>query len=339
VDFQLIESFLKKRFDIGGFRVENLAGDASDRKYYRVIFDNPIAGGAKTAVLMALAQPCTVGELPYLNLRKFLASAGLPVPDLYHADLATGLILIEDFGDVTLEDAVRNATAEETERLYRKAVDLMLRIQIEGTRARNESCIAFSLAFDVDKFMFEFNFFYEHAVLGYKAAKVLSADELLIMDGFRHISETLAEESKYLTHRDYHSRNLMVCDGELGLVDFQDARLGPLQYDLVSLLLDSYVAIPDSLISSLYEYYLSQLGDVFGVWPDRAHFDRVYSYMAVQRCIKAAGSFAYLDCVKMKNRYIKYFAPCLSRVAPAIAGIDELALFQETLSKYVEELL
>ncbi len=333
-----MENFIKERFGAGGFRVEGLAGDASDRRFFRVTSDDPVTGGSKTAVLMALAQPWNDGELPYLNVRDFLAGAGLPAPALYHADLGAGMILIEDFGDVTLEDAVRDAPPDEIERLYKKAVELMLRIQIEGTRARVDSCIALSLAFDVDKLMFEFNFFLEHAVLGYKAAKVSPADEAIITRGFRLISETLAAESQYLTHRDYHSRNLMVRDGELGLVDFQDARLGPLQYDLVSLLLDSYVRIPDSLIDSLYEYYLRRLEDEYDIRPDRAHFDRIYSYMTAQRCIKAAGSFAYLDCVKKKNRYLKYFAPCLARVGPAISGIDELASFYMTLSKYIEEL-
>ncbi|MFA6451388.1 MAG: phosphotransferase [bacterium] len=333
-----IENFLRSKYEFSGFNVDKLAGDASDRKFYRVTFNEPVCSGSERAVLMVLEQPWTDGELPYLNVRVFMEKAGLPVPALYHADLASGLILIEDYGDATLEDAIRNAPAK-TEDLYKLAVDLMLRIQIEGAKARDESCMAFSLSFDVEKLMFEFNFFYEHAIMNYKCGGVAHADESIIQAGFQKIAETLAAEPRYLTHRDYHSRNLMVTGGgELGLVDFQDARLGPLQYDLVSLLLDSYVKIPDALIVKLYEYYLDRLERVYGMKQDRAGFDKIYDYMAIQRSIKAAGSFAYLDCVKKKDRYLKYFAPCLARVGPAASKHAELAPFIAALSKYVEEI-
>jgi N-acetylmuramate 1-kinase len=339
MDLQNVENFLRSKFKFDDFRIDKLAGDASDREFYRIILSGAVGDLPGSSVLMVLANPWTEGELPFLNVRDFMEKAGLPVPEMYHADLGAGLLLMEDYGDFTLEDEVRGASPARTEKLYKSAVDLMLRIQIDGTRARDNSCMAFSLAFDVEKLMFEFNFFYEHAVLNYKGGGVAAADEEVIRAGFMKIAETLSAEPRYLTHRDYHSRNLMVLpDDKLGLVDFQDARLGPLQYDLVSLLLDSYVRLPDDLIKILYEYYIERLEKSHGIKAGRAHFDRIYDYMAIQRCIKAAGSFAYLDCVKNKNRYLKYFAPCLSKVKPAISGHDELAPFHETLSKYVEEI-
>jgi N-acetylmuramate 1-kinase len=339
MDLKSVESFLRNKYRFESFRVEKLAGDASDREFHRIIFSESDAGPAGNAVLMVLANPWTDGEMPFLNVRDFLERAGLPAPAFYHSDLAAGFVLMEDFGDLTLEEAVRGALPERMEQLYKCAVDLMLRIQMDGTRARNESCVAFSLAFDVEKLMFEFDFFYEHAVMTYKGGGVTAEDEEIIRAGFLLIAETLAAEPRYLTHRDYHSRNLMVNgDCKLGLVDFQDARMGPLQYDLVSLLLDSYVCLPEPLIKILYEYYLERLENEYKLKIDRANFDRIYDYTAIQRCIKAAGSFAYLDCIKKKNRYLKYFAPCLSKVKPAVSGHDELGPFYKALSKYAEEL-
>jgi hypothetical protein len=339
MDIKSIEKFLKIKYGIADFSTEKLAGDASDREFYRIIFPAPVIGGKRTAVLMALGSPWKDGELPYMNVRTFMEKIGLPVPALYHADLAAGFILIEDFGDLTLEEAVRKAPPGRVEELYKSAVDLMLEIQAGGTRARDDSCVSFSLSFDVEKLMFEFNFFYEHAVIGYKGGGAAPGDESLIRNGFLAVSETLASEPRFLNHRDYHSRNLMVkADGKLALVDFQDARLGPLQYDLVSLLFDSYVTLPEELTGSLYEYYIGKLEKDYGLPRDRERFDRIYDYMTVQRCIKAAGSFAYLDCVKKKNRYLQYFKPCLSHVRPAVERRPELTPFYEALSRYVEEL-
>jgi N-acetylmuramate 1-kinase len=338
LDIKKLDVFLREKFETGKYRAVKLAGDASDRNFYRLIFSKPVVRGADRAVLMVLGEPWTQGELPYLNVRRFMERAGLPVPALYFENCAAGLILIEDFGDVTLEDAIRTAPADKVEWLYRQAIDLMLRLQIEATLERDDKCVAFSLAFDVEKLMYELNFFFEHAILNYKQAKVADNDELEIRRGFRHISETIAAEPGYLNHRDYHSRNIMVDGGKLKLVDFQDARLGPIQYDLASLLMDSYVRIPDDMIGRLQEYCKLRLSEKYKIDVDGDHFDKIFDYMVVQRNIKAAGSFAYLDCVKIKNRYLKYFAPCLSRVKPAAMRHDELRPFIETLVKYVDEL-
>lgn len=340
MDINEIERFLRKKYEFEVFTVAKLAGDASDREFYRVIFPEPVCEGAATAVLMVLGAPWTEGELPYLNVRDFMERVGLPVPKLYEYDLAAGFILIEDFGDLTLEEAIKGKSEEEVGALYKKAVDLMLAIQVGGTRECDDSCISFSVAFDVEKLMFEFNFFFEHALMTYKGGGITPDDERIIKAGFLDVARTLASESKYLNHRDYHSRNLMVkSDGGLALVDFQDARLGPIQYDLVSLVYDSYVPLPASLPGAMCEYCLNELEAKYGLPQDRVAFMKIFDYMTVQRCIKAAGSFAYLDCVKKKNRYLKYFKPCLSHVKPAVDRRPELLPFFNTLAKYVEELI
>jgi len=332
-----IEEFLKRKFKIGDFNIAKLAGDASDRAFFRVETGEGVFDGRCTAVLMVTGESWTE-ELPFLNVRRYMHGAGLPVPGLYLEDAESGMILLEDFGDITLEQAVEGLRDEEMIPMYRHAIDLLLRVQIEGTKQRDDECIAFGLAFDVKKLMYEFNFFYIHALTGYKRARVIPADELIIRDGFQDISRVLAAESKYFTHRDYHSRNIMVQKGVLKLVDFQDARLGPLQYDLASLLMDSYVDLPDSVIRSSYEHYLKRLEFDYMMKIDHAKFDRLFDYMVFQRNIKAAGSFAYLDCVKCKNRYLQYFKPCLARVRSAAMRQKELHPVYEALARYIEEL-
>ncbi|HOX29112.1 MAG TPA: phosphotransferase [bacterium] len=336
---QRVKRFVERKHGRAEFRLDKLAGDASDRSFHRISFVGASPQGYSSAILMELGQPWTDGELPYLNVRRFMEKIGLPVPALYDTDLASGFILIEDFGDVTLEDAVRGAPRPRFDSLYEKAVDLMLRIQVEATRLRDDSCVSFSLAFDVEKLMFEFDFFYDHALLNYKAASVSPEDERIIKSGFLAISEKLAGHALYLNHRDYHSRNIMVAPGDrLCLVDFQDARLGPVQYDLVSLVMDSYVPVPEDACEPLCRHCLETLDSLYGIKQDPELFTEIFDYMTIQRCIKAAGSFAYLDCVKMKNRYLKYFVPCLSRVRTAFERRPELGRFHETLSKYTPEI-
>ncbi len=335
-----IKKLIEEKYGAATYTLERLAGDASDRSFHRIrINAQPSSGAPASAVLMVLGSPETDPDMPFLNVASFMRRAGLPVPDIFAADLSAGLILMEDFGDATLEDAIRGASPIAVEDLYKKAVELMLDIQLEGTRLKDDSCVAFKLAFDVNKLMFEFNFFKEHALLGYKNAKLSESESAAINEGFMHIAEALSAQPRYLTHRDYHSRNIMVAaDGELGLVDFQDARLGPLQYDLVSLLLDSYVELPAGLVDSLKEYYFIRLTERTGEEPEREQFDMIYDYMAFQRCVKAAGSFAFLDCVKKKNRYLKYFAPCLAKARAAASARSELGALADAISVYVEEL-
>jgi hypothetical protein len=340
MDSAAVKKLIENNYGDVSFEIDRLAGDASDRSFHRIKFHgNSSSGVPASAVMMVLGAPESDPDIPFLNVASFMRKAGLPVPEIFVVDLAAGLILMEDFGDATLEDAVRVASPSAVENLYKKAVDLMLDIQLNGTRLKNDSCVAFKLAFDVEKLIFEFNFFKEHALLGYKNAKLSNAEEEFINKGFMHVAETLSAQPRYLTHRDYHSRNIMAfSSGGLGLVDFQDARLGPLQYDLVSLLLDSYVELPEGLVSTLKDYYVDRLTERAGEEPDRAHFDLIYDYMAFQRCVKAAGSFAFLDCVKNKNRYLKYFAPCLSKARAAAAERPELAALLDAISVYVEEL-
>ncbi len=322
------------------FKIEKLAGDASDRSFFRVIFDAAGIDGRKTAVLMLLGEPHDGGELPYLNVQRHMDSAGLPVPGIIIADIENGLILMEDYGDLTLEEAIEGAEREKVLDLYKKAADLILDMQFGSGKNICEDCIVYKYAFDVEKFMFEFDFFYKHAVLAFKKAAPGTTDENIIKRGFLYISETLAAEPRFVTHRDYHSRNLMVrADGALGMVDFQDARMGPAQYDLASLLMDSYVSLPVGVAKDVYEYYFGNYSRRAPSPDTRTRFDRIYDFMTVQRNIKAAGSFAYLDVVKKKNRYLQYFQPCLAKVKPALERLgDELTAFHDTLSKYVGEL-
>ena len=134
---------------------------------------------------------------------------------------------------------------------------------------------------------------------------------------FTKISETLHKEPKYISHRDYHSRNLMIKFDKMCVIDFQDARMGPVQYDLVSLIKDSYVDITDEYGQRILSYYFDRAKDYKKTF-DRDHFNHIYELQSIQRCFKACGSFASFFHQREDRRYLKYLTPTLKKVIKKI---------------------
>jgi N-acetylmuramate 1-kinase len=316
------------------FQVTALQGDASDRRYYRLTFA-PAVDGVSSLMLMRLAQPYTAGELPFVNVQRYLSLKGLPVPDLVWDDATHGSVLLEDLGDVTLEAAVRAASRAQIACWYRQALDLLLVLQHPQSVAPRASCVAFRLAFDVDKLMWELDFFLTHMIKQLCAQPLKPADEATLRGQFWKITAILARQPRVLTHRDYHSRNLMVQHGRLRLIDFQDARLGPCQYDLASLLYDAYVVLPADLREELLTYFLAHKAAIDGHPLDRASFAQVFEYMCLQRHLKALGTFAFQTVVNRTQRYMPAIPPTLCYIRGNLARHAELWQLGELLEKYL----
>ena len=136
-----------------------------------------------------------------------------------------------------------------------------------------------------------------------------------------------------LCHRDYHSRNLMLCDGSLHIIDFQDARMGPDTYDLVSLLRDSYVDINDSELDGFIAYFLAFKGI-----SDAVEFRRRFDVMAVQRNLKALGTFGYQAAARGNPIYIQYIPRTLKYVHDNFSKHGRFARLRTILSAHIEEL-
>jgi N-acetylmuramate 1-kinase len=316
------------------FQVTPLQGDASDRRYYRLAFA-PAVDGVRSLMLMRLAQPYIAGELPFVNVQRYLSLKRLPVPDLVCDDSTHGFVLLEDLGDVTLEAAVQAASREQIACWYRQALDLLLVLQHPECVASRASCVAFSLAFDVEKLMWELDFFLTHMIKQLCAQPLKSGDEAALRGQFWKLTAILARQPRVFTHRDYHSRNLMVQQGRLRLIDFQDARLGPCQYDLASLLYDAYVVLPADLREELLTYFLEQKVAIDGYPLDRASFVQVFEYMCLQRHLKALGTFAFQTVVNRTQRYMAAIPPTLSYIRGNLTRHPELWQLRELLEKYL----
>ena len=326
-----IERYLtESRLSARNPRVLPLTGDASDRRYFRVLLDD----GA-SIVLALHAGAIEFKTLPFANVADLLHRMPLPVPEILGHSDATGILALEDLGDVTLQAHLGAATAAEHAALYRDAVSLIETLQRRGQELASDEFIPYRIAFDVEKLTWELEFFVKHFLVAYRGAQVSDGERQALATEWAAIAEELAAEPRVLCHRDYHSRNLMLHNGRLYLIDFQDARLGPDTYDLVSLLRDSYVDLTNLEVEELIAYFLA----LKKLAPSQAQeFRRRFDLMALQRNLKALGTFGYQTTTRGNTVYIQYIPRTLRYARTNLLKYDRFARLRELLAPHVEEL-
>ena len=338
----------------GGARLAGLhplAGDASSRRYFRAVLQPPAAPSSVIVMtwtdvgmpissdeLAVFSEP--LDELPFLNVHRFLKAAGVRVPAVYGHWVGQGLMLLEDLGDVCLWDRVREAPEAEVIRWYRKAIDELLVLQIRGTRTRNDQCMAFRQAFDQRLYLWEFTHFIEYGLETGDKGSLPAAERRLLDEAFKGIAKQLSGQPRVLSHRDYHSWNLMVHDDAVAVIDFQDALLAPAQYDLASLLNDRETdqVVTPAVEEELIDYYLERRQEWGQSACGRDEFVESYLLSALQRDFKVVGRFRYLDLVKGKPGYKRYIAPTLKRIGRNLRRTPGLDRLIPLLGAHLEEI-
>ncbi len=304
-----LEQYLSEK-KIDAQSVVPLTGDASDRRYFRVLRKK-----AKAIVLALHAGPIDFEAMPFVSIARLLAAVPLPVPRILHHSNELGVLGLEDLGDVTLQAHLGATTASEHAALYREAVTLIVRMQQRGEALRSDAYPPYRVAFDVEKLTWELEFFVKHYLLAYKGATLTDDERDLVRREWSSIVEELSAEPRVLCHRDYHSRNLMLHRKQLYMIDFQDARMGPDTYDLVSLLRDSYVDLPPPHVDELIAFFLA----LKGLNGKDEEFRRRFDLMAVQRNLKALGTFGYMTTSRNNTVYIQYIPRTLAYVKANLA--------------------
>jgi aminoglycoside/choline kinase family phosphotransferase len=276
---------------------------------------------------------------PFVDVQGYLDQLGVRVPAVlgfYRDDPEGGLVVLEDLGDETLE--ARLLAGAEPEPLYRRAVEQLasLRLRADASARR---CVAHTRRFDRDLYRWELDHFREWLLEAWKGARLAAAERELVDREFDGIARRLAAEPVGFTHRDYQSRNLMVLpSGEQAVIDFQDALLGPAQYDLVALLRDSYVELPADLVDRMIARYLERTATGRGGDPAPGPFREVFDLLTVQRKLKDAGRFVYIDRVKKNPDFLRSIPASLRYVREAFGRLSELRPLQEVLGRHVPEL-
>jgi aminoglycoside/choline kinase family phosphotransferase len=318
-------------------RIDEMPGGASTRRYLRV-FAKPRAHAQNkpkgaSAVAMwapdgARPEEITAGgppaRWPFLEVRDLLARAGVRVPELLGDRSDVGLLLLEDLGDVTLAEAIRVAP-ERRRALYARAVRDLAKMHA-ALQHRLEGTIVATRAFDEALLRWELAHFVEWG-LDARGVVLSTTDRAALDDAFDRIARDLASRPRGFVHRDYQSRNLMIDprdDDALVVIDFQDALMGPRSYDMVALMRDSYQDLDEAFVGEMLAIY----GDTRGF--DHAQRDEMrdeLDRLTVQRKLKDAGRFVFIERKKGDPSFLPYVTPSLKRVRGALERLGDRAPF------------
>lgn len=356
-----IRAALSARFDQAvaqAAELTNLGGHASLRIYWRVELPGHLASSARgESTLMAMVMPLGQAalkseegagdapapqELPFANVQRFLAAAQLPVPQLELIDMELGVVLLEDLGSEHFEDLYKQAKpqGEQAVRaLYKRAIALLVltQRQLFFEPERLPECVALTRAFDRELLRWELEHFREwglHAQHGQESTASIDEQLDVIFDA---IVEHLLAAPQCLVLRDYQSRNIMSKHDQLVLIDFQDALMGPAIYDLVALLRDSYIELEPAMVELLLADYIEAGLEAGLPWcQDQAAITQLFYVQVLQRKLKDAGRFIFIDQVKGNPSFLPYYEPSLGYVKHAISQLPEPYRALDDLLKQVE---
>ena len=325
LDFAPAAALVARAFPSAGAAVfEAMPGGASTRRYFRVLL-----GGAPKAVAMFVpdgAKPEEVGRgeaaarWPFLEVRDLLHARGVDVPALLGEDTARGWLLLEDLGDDTLA-AFLVANPSRREALYVRAVTDLAKAQGALASLPAGSVVA-TRAFDDELLRWEIDHFREWALEA--RGVVLGAEDRSTFDAVAgRLAHRIASWRRTFVHRDYQSRNLMVRAGgdeRLCWIDFQDALLGPRVYDLVALLNDSYQTFDRAFVEARLDDYARAHGLSAA---ERADVGREFDLVTVQRKLKDAGRFVFIDRVKKNPSFLKFVEPTIVKVRASLERLQD----------------
>src|SRR4029434_3560183 len=271
-----IDAYLASRPNARGAKVVPLTGDASDRRYFRILVRDEAP-----QVLAVHPGRIDFEALPFVNVSKLLSQMPVPVPRIVGHSDELGIIALEDLGDVTLQAHLGAASPAQHAALYRQAVTFIDTLQRRGAELASPAYLPYGIAFDVEKLTWELQFFTKHFLEAYRGAQITTTARDALAAEYAAIAEELAGEPRVLCHRDSHSRNLLLRDASLDIIDFQDARMGPDTYDLVSLLRDSYVDFTEAQVDALMAFFLALREGRLPGRSDPGEFRRRFDLMAL----------------------------------------------------------
>lgn len=314
------------------YDVVALKGDASNRRFWRVLIDSRSQSAPASSVLVDLGPddlPAYVRALalvhdpppepPFLNVQRFLKSIGAAVPEIYVAAPKRRMLLLEDVGRTPLFQAALDRIEKPAE-LYRAAVDELLLIHVTGTRALDGGCIAASIAYDGRLFRWELEQFLEAGLSSLEGGTQRDA----LVPELDQIAARLDRFPRVLSHRDYHGQNLFFQDGRIRVIDFQDALMAPAAQDLAVLLTtrDTDRVIDPSAERRLLDYYLAGLVRRGAPGPATSEFFESYRLCVLQHALKVIGRFTVFE-RQGKRQYAEYIPHAAAQARRMLSASEE----------------
>jgi aminoglycoside/choline kinase family phosphotransferase len=302
-----------------------MQGGASTRRFFRI----PVGRGDSVVAMFTPGAPSheihkdgSHARSPFLEVRDLLADRGIRVPALFADGSDQGWVVVEDLGDDTVANYLVKHPAQKRD-VYRTAVrDLALAQQRLGQLP--EACIVKTRAFDHDLLRWELDHFLEWGVLA-RGIAIAPEDRALFETIAGRLATRIASWPRGFVHRDYQSRNLMVVAGqgapfELAWIDFQDALLGPRVYDLVALLSDSYQEFDPGFIDERLDEYAKSAGLLAS---ERTLLGREFDWVTVQRKLKDAGRFIFIDRTHKNASFLPFVEPTIAKARAALGRLSD----------------
>jgi aminoglycoside/choline kinase family phosphotransferase len=300
---QALDHWLKTHCQLPVFQLTAMAGDASFRRYFR------IEAGNRQYVAMDAPPERENNCRPFIAISESLRRQGLLTPEIIASDVTAGFLLLTDFGDRLY---LNELTAANAEPLYTIALDALAILQ--SCTVQNWTIPPFPVEFMYQELQLSKEWF----LVKHLGLVLNTQTEKMLTDFFRFLAESAAQQPQVLMHRDYHSANLMVLpDNQVGILDFQDAFMGPVTYDLVSLLRDCYIAWPDQFVKKWVLQYKQKIPALANV--SDLEFIRWFDLMGMQRHLKALLTYArkmhrddnanYLQHIPRALHYLAMVAP------------------------------
>lgn len=316
---QLIQTWIQSVLGSDQFEINFLAGDASFRRYARIVFDH------KTLMLMD-APPEKEDCAPFVKIDEFFAENGVRVPQILAKDLQHGFLLLEDFGDVLLSSLLNDDTVDT---YYAQSFKQLVQLQtIDGKEQFPE--------YSYEKLISEMELFTDW-MLPSLNIQPTAAQSALIKRTFAILANAALAQPQVIVHRDFHSRNLMHIAGEsdLGVIDFQDAVIGADTYDLISIARDAYVQWNPERVYTWFKLFYDGLPETQKQDRDFQQFKKDADLMAIQRHLKILGIFVRLFERDGKAGYLKDLPRVMWYLRQESKSYPELAAFMQFIEDVV----
>ena len=312
--------------------ISQLTPDASTREYFRVKwFDQPAI-----ACVYPFNDLCQGQFDACLDVTNVFLSSDLPVARIFASDAEKAIIIHEDFGDTILRDVLLQSDETERDRLLNEAISMIAKIQAATPKAFELNSICSKLKFDEEKLLWELNFFKTHYFESLMKTPLSESENSAIEEEFVELSRELESYAKVLTHRDFHAANLMLQNGELKIIDHQDARIGAASYDLVSLLLDRVTELPTpEWLAEKRQFFLAEREKLGLEKLDENQYANEFRLQTVQRCLKAIGTFSFQSNFRGKTHFIQYIKPMFQIVLRACENLNRFPNLQTVIKRQI----
>ena len=284
-----LKNWITLKLNKSSFLLEPISSDASFRRYFRV---RQISG--ETLIAMD-APPATEDCLPFLKIADIMDDAGLKVPKIISSDIENGFMLLSDLGENTLLDIIKQNNADQ---LIKQAISILIKWQMATAPNKLPTYTQELLEKELDLFDTWFLGTHLKMELTKKEADQLSSIKKILVD-------SALSQPQVFVHRDFMLRNIMASPAKLGIIDFQDAVMGPFTYDLASLTKDAFISWRESDIDNWVKYYWQEAHKCsLSIGSDFRKFQKQLDLMAAQRHLKVLGIFSRICYRDKKPKYL-----------------------------------